>query len=473
MKRLTFKFILMLLVAGFTSCTKTEYITITPEEGTPDTSTYTIMMYGCGGGNLDSSMVLNIQEALLAGATDRVNFTGQVKFSERFHEDDTLAGTQRFIVGEAGDIWYTPVEVLDSDLKLYDPQNLTDFINWSKQQRPADQYILILWNHGGAWLPSDDYREDSRAIIFDDMYDYVGLSLSDLVKGIEDSNTKFKMVYFDACLMGMIEVLADLIDCTEYTMSASHVTPGLGGDYNSLIYHLNKSTNFEQSMKEYCRETVSHWEPTGMTLDLMVVNNSKMEPLLNEIAVLSDYLLDVAKISASYSEVRDADDANKTNLYNAFKTAVTSCYHYDWGYYEDGAAYYPYYDLLNFVEILANGETNTYSARFVDISSRINRAFADAIVCKQLTAPIKHVGFTMGVTITDKLVWKHDDYDIAYDELVFQQKTGWGDWLKINPVAPIGNPDPETYCDIPEDEEMETPSLEDELAYILSLIGLW
>ncbi len=125
----------MLLVAGFVSCTKTEYITITPEEEEPDTSTYTIMMYGCGGGNLDSSMVMNIQEALLAGATERVNFTGQVKFSERYHEDDTLAGTQRFVVGEAGDIWYTPVEVLDSDLKLYDPQKLTDFINWSKQQR--------------------------------------------------------------------------------------------------------------------------------------------------------------------------------------------------------------------------------------------------------------------------------------------------------------------------------------------------
>lgn len=472
MKKLTLGFILMLLVAGYVSCTKTEYITITPEEETPDTSTYTIMMYGCGGGNLDSSMVMNIQEALLAGATDRVNFTGQVKFSERYHEEEVLAGTQRFIVGEAGQTWYEPVEVLDSDLELYDPQNLTDFINWSKQQRPADEYILILWNHGGAWLPSDDYVDDSRAIIFDDMYDYVGLTISDLVKGVKDSNTKFKMIYFDACLMGMIEVLADLIDCTEYSMSASHVTPGLGGDYNSLIYHLNKSTNFEQSMKEYCRETVSHWEPTGITLDLMVVNNSKMEPLLNEIGVLSDYLEDVAKIYASYDEVRDADDANKTNLCEAFEIAVTSCYHYDWAYYEDGTSCYPFFDLLNFVEIIANGNTSTYSARFVDISSRINRAFADAIVCKQLTAPIKHYGFTMGVTIVDKSSWVNDGYDYAYDELVFQQKTGWGDWLKINPVTPIGNPDPETYCDIPEDEEAEEPSLEDDIAYILNLIGM-
>ena len=34
----------MLLVASIVSCTKTEYVTITPEAEAPDTSTYTIMM---------------------------------------------------------------------------------------------------------------------------------------------------------------------------------------------------------------------------------------------------------------------------------------------------------------------------------------------------------------------------------------------------------------------------------------------
>ena len=75
MKKLTLGFVLMLLVASIVSCTKTEYVTVTPE-AEADLSTYTIMMYGCGGENLDEPMILNIQEALFAGATDRVNFTG-------------------------------------------------------------------------------------------------------------------------------------------------------------------------------------------------------------------------------------------------------------------------------------------------------------------------------------------------------------------------------------------------------------
>ncbi|MBQ2364127.1 MAG: hypothetical protein II288_01025 [Alistipes sp.] len=469
MKKSILGLVLLFMVASFTSCTK-EYITVAPTED-PDTSTYTVMMYGCGGRDLDASMVMNIQEALLEGATDRVNFTGQIKFSARYHQVEEFSGTQRFIVGEAGETWYEPVEVLDSNIKLYEPQNLTDFVNWSKQQCPADEYILILWNHGGAWLPSDDYSSDSRAIVYDDMYDMVGLTLDNLVKGVKDSNTKFKMIYFDACLMGMIEVISGLTDCAEYTMAASHVTPGIGGDYNSLIHHLDQSTNFEQSMKEYCRETVSHWEPTKMPLDLMVVNNSKVDALLNEISLLSGYLKDIAKIYANYDKVNDVKDVNKTNLYEAFKNAITSCYHYDWDYEADGSAHYPFYDILDFVELLSNGGTNTYSAKLVDISSRINRAFADVIVCKQLTAPISHKNLTMGITIIDKYQWKKQKYNPAYYGLVFQDETNWGNWLEINPVAPAGNPNPLTYYGNPEMGEEPILSLQEEIDYLLSLIG--
>ena len=486
MKKFTLIFVLMLVVASIVSCTKTEYITITPEEEAPDTSTYTIMMYGCGGKNLDAAMVLNIQEALLEGASERVNFTGMIKFSQRYQKEEVLKGAQRFIVGEAGETWYEPVEVLSEKLKLYDPQNLTDFINWSKEQCPADEYILLLWNHGSAWLPSKDYPNDSRAVIHDDNNLDKGLSLNGLVKGIKDSNTKFKMIYYDACLMGMIEIMAGLGDCTEYTMSASHITPGIGGDYNSLIHHLNTSTNFEQAMKDYCYETVSHWNTIQMPLDLMVVNNSKMEPLLNEIKVLSGYLKEVAEIYASYDETAD-NSIEKSNLCSAYEEAIKSCYHYDWQYYPDGYAGFPFYDLHDFVENLANanGGVNNYSAKFVDISSRINRAFNNTIVCKQLTSSIKNEkhDLTMGVTIVDKDIWVELDgehyadtdynYQMAYDELVFQQKTGWGNWLSVNPVTPTGNPNPLTYANVPEDdgEESQKPTTQEEIEYILELIG--
>ncbi len=471
MRKFTLGFILICLAASFASCTKTEYVTVAPEEEV-DNSTYTIMMYGCGGSNLDSSMILNIQEALLAGASERVNFTGQIKFSKRYQVEETLAGTQRFIVGEPGAMWYEPVEVLPADLELHNPRNLTDFINWSKAQCPADEYILILWNHGGAWSPYDDYKDPSRGVIFDDNNNNECLGLDNLVQGIKDSNTKFKMVYYDACLMGMIEIVTGLNDCTDYTMCASHITPGLGGDYNSLIYHLNTSTNFEESMKAYCHETMSHWEPQGLVLDLMLVNNGKMQPLLDEIKVLSEYMAEVAEIYVDYQDDEHSDSI-KEAVSAAYVMAITSCYQYHWGYYDDGTPHYPFFDLQSFVEIMANGNVSTYSAKFVDISSRINRASANAIVCRELTAPIAHLNLTMGITIVDKANWRAFGYSPAYEQLEFHKKTGWGNWLKINPVMTIGNPNPKSYVNIPDfgDSSGTTTPVEEEINYLLSLIG--
>ena len=83
MKKNVLNLVLLCFVALFASCVEKDYyITEVPEEP-KDESTYTIMMYGCGGGNLDLPMVTNIREALLAGASDRVKFTGQIKFSSK------------------------------------------------------------------------------------------------------------------------------------------------------------------------------------------------------------------------------------------------------------------------------------------------------------------------------------------------------------------------------------------------------
>lgn len=447
MKKFYFVWVLALVMACFTACTKEEYIFITSPEVEEDKSTYTIMMYGCGGGNLDRAMILNIQEALLEGSSDRVQFTGQIKFSARFQETEEFSGTQRFIVGTENDTWYTPVEVLDGEMKLYDPQNIADFITWSKEQCPADEYILLLWNHGSAWLPKYD-TTTSRAIVHDDNHNSRAITLDELVAGITASRVKMKMIYFDACLMGMAEVLAGLDDCSEYVLCASHVTPGMGGDYNSLIYNLNNSTNFESAINEYGREVMAHWNNQGLPLDLKLVNLGKMDNLMANIKTLSGYLEDVAQITAEYKE--DVKNGVQINPYDdraliaeIFEYAVNRCYCYIWEY-KDGVATYPFYDLHMFTELLTCGDTHSYSARFVDIASRINRSMKEAIVFKHSSTISGALDFSMGVTIVSKDTWTKHGYDTTYNGLKFDQLTSWGKWLSKNPLNPTGNPNPMT-----------------------------
>lgn len=469
MRNNALKLVLLFVATLFTSCVEKEYITnIEAPEAPKDKSTYTIMFYGCGGGNLDVAMVTNIREALLTGASDRVKFTGQIKFSSKLQEYEETAGTQRFIVGATPENWYTPVEVFDKNLKLYDPQNLTDFINWSKEQCPADEYILLLWNHGGAWMPSDDVPTN-RAVIYDDVLNDEALTLNDLVKGIKDSGTKMKMIYYDACLMGMVEILSGLTECADYALAASHVTPGIGGDFNSLMYHLNNSTNFEQSIKDYCYETVSHWGVLYPPLDLTFVDLSKMDNLLGEVNVLSGYLEEMVQIAAKYNEAPENMTTDEINIYNTLTGALNSCYRY--------SSTHPFFDLRHFTENLVNGAFNSYTPKLVDISGRLNRALTQTLLCKQVNKTVlQDLNLSLGVTIVSDNFWNQYGYETAYPGLKFHQETGWGNWLSINPYDPTGNPnsdnlfgDANTPGDDEEDEH-QGELTEEEIALVLEII---
>lgn len=469
MKKSTLRLVLMFTALLLASCVKKEYITIesTPEEP-KDESTYTIMMYGCGGGNLDYFMATNIQEALLTGSTDRVKFTGQIKFSQAFqqYKAQGAAGTQRFIVGSEPISWYWPEEELPSDLELYDPQTLTDFINWSKEKCPADEYILLLWNHGGAWAPYDDGgvvpELGSRGVVYDDVFDgKPGLSLNALVEGIQNSGTKMKMIYYDACLMGMVEILSELTDCADYVLGASHITPGMGGDYDSLIYNLNNSTNFEQAIENYSKETMAHWNGSGMPLDLMLVDLSKMDQLLSVVKDFSTILAEVGEIANENKEAIENDaeniDVNDAFLTLIFQEAINSIYWYETSIFDDNAGLtvreFPYFDLLNFAEILAaTNYPSTYNSKFITIASRLNRAFNEAIVFKALSNNLYGMNLSMGVAITDATVWNKYGWNQAYPSLKFDQATGWSNWVSENKFTPTGNPNPDSFTNSSESE---------------------
>lgn len=473
MKGIRLLMLLALYSISIISCSKKDKDVPIPDDSE---RTYTIMMYGCAGGNLDRAMIMNIQEALIYGSSDRVKFTGQVKFSDRFQDTEEFKGTQRFIIGAENGIWYTPEEVLDSELELFNPKNLTDFINWSKEKCPSDDYILLLWNHGSAWMPEFD-APDSRAIIHDDILDSQAMTLDELVKGIKDSGTKMKMIYYDACLMGMLEVVTGIRECAEYALCSSHVTPDMGGDYTSLMYHLNHSSDFEEAISGFCREVVSHWNSLDMSLDLTLIDLANMDKLLEEIKVLSGYMEDAAKITSQCmcehnGEACSSQYDDDHKIATTFKNALNNSYHYIWLYEEDGVSAYPYYDIMSLAEILANGPTNSYSARFVNIASRINRAMDDAIVCKQLTSVIERWNFSLGVTIVNSDAWTKYGYDSTYEDLDFDRQTGWGKWLSVNPILPAGNPNPFTLIGQNEDdEEEEDIPLDQEIDFMLNMIG--
>ena len=212
------------------------------------------------------------------------------------------------------------------------------------------------------------------------------------------------------------------------------------------MYHLNNSTNFEQAIKNYCYETVSHWGVLSDPLDLTFVNLSKMDNLLGEINVFSSYLEEMVQIAAKYNEDPESMTTDEAGIYSTLLTALNNCYQYDSGF--------PFYDIRHFSEILVNGGFTSYTPQLVDISSRLNRALNEAIPCKQVNnTALQSMNLSLGVTIVNTLVWDKLGYEAAYPGLKFQQATGWGDWISINPYYPTGNPNPDSFASDEEEEE--------------------
>ena len=132
-----------------------------------------------------------------------------------------------------------------------DPASLTDFIVWGIQNYPAENYAVILWNHGTGWKEDDIYEfarnrgvpitasgdevraltrsnrrlshsfflssivevlnlqdEESRAIAFDDSsMDFLdNAKLQQAFQQAEEkSGHKVSLIGMDACLMGSIQ----------------------------------------------------------------------------------------------------------------------------------------------------------------------------------------------------------------------------------------------------------------------------
>ena len=425
------------MALSLTSCNDDDPVpTPEPELGMAE---YTLMLYGCGGGNLDLAMASNLDQALLAGTNDKVKMTCQVKFSADFQNDPDLKGTRRFILEDKnkdGDV--DEETVLDVSLPLYDPANLAEFIQWSKERCPAQNYILILWNHGGGWSPIDD-QPKTKGVIYDDNLNQVGLSLDDLITGVKQSDTHLKMLYYDACLMGMLENYSSLTEIADYAMGSAHSIPGVGGNYASLIENLTEQDEFEPAIKQYIHEVVSLWGTTYYNaVDLALANLSSWPKLMDAIKLFTDELVN------TYEEDQDKYDA-----------ATNACYRFQPGAY--------FFDAIDYMRKLAFYSMNP---NLISYTAQAQRALDDIFVYQELTGALASEGLSisLGVTLIENGRWVMGDKlklnwdgsvtdmndqnigswgstgDKTYGNLAFDKATGWSRWLKMNQQLPTDNP---------------------------------
>lgn len=209
-----------------TTTSTTETTTEIISTGEPGTKTIMIYMVGS---NLESdyqAATSDLEEMLYSGydesMTNILVYTGGCKdWYESSIPDDQNAA---FIISDGAlEELYT-----EPQRNMGDPSTLSDFINYCYENYPAEEYSVILWNHGGGAFFGYGLDE-----ITEDM-----LTLSELRTAFSSTsfneNNKLSWIGFDACLMANIETAKVLSPYANYLIASQESEPGWGWDYEFL-----------------------------------------------------------------------------------------------------------------------------------------------------------------------------------------------------------------------------------------------
>lgn len=146
--------------------------------------------------------------------------------SPKWH-NDVMGEQQNAVLKLTGNGFETVSSMPEASMG--DSKTLADFLNYAHKNYPADNFALILWNHGNG--PVIGYGKDM-------VYENDSLTLKEMQTALEQSpfsaENKLKWVGFDACLMASAELACVFDSYADYLVASQEIEPHFGWDYSFL-----------------------------------------------------------------------------------------------------------------------------------------------------------------------------------------------------------------------------------------------
>ena len=210
------------------SFTDTAWTTVLPQTGGKP---WTVLVYLDADNNLEDVGLVDFTEMASAGSTGDVNIV--VQFDRISGYDSSYGdwtGTKRFYVTQ-GLTPYASNAVEDlGELNMGDPEILSDFISWGVASYPAEDYILILWDHGGGW---------DGAVCWDETDMGDSLTMDEVETAMSDAQLltgqRIDVLGYDACLMAMAEVIYETEEYVDYVVASEETVPWDGWPYDTIM----------------------------------------------------------------------------------------------------------------------------------------------------------------------------------------------------------------------------------------------
>ena len=182
----------------------------------PPSVSHTLMVYICGS-DLESVRGYasrNIADMLEADIPEGANVVIQTGGSKEWNDERIPDGRSARFELDDGEL-FAVGGAFDADMG--DGGTLSDFLNFCKNNYSAEQYGLILWDHGTG---------SDGGVCYDELYEDSYLTLPEISGAISDSGLYFEFVGFDACLMATYDTVLALHDYAHFLVASQELELG-------------------------------------------------------------------------------------------------------------------------------------------------------------------------------------------------------------------------------------------------------
>ena len=182
-----------------------------------------------------------------------------------------------------------------------DPATLQNFLAYGIQSFPAKKYLVIIMNHGSGWRKRP-VKPLTRDICWDDIYNS-SLTMPELKSALQSAvsllGRKIDLMYFDACVMGTIEVDYEIKDLASYLVSSE--ATGWGGEtrWDLIFNQLVSNPSISPASLGILTAQVYFNSYSGLKRTIAVKDLSKIDTIANDIYYFAQYLRDCINASAS------------------------------------------------------------------------------------------------------------------------------------------------------------------------------
>lgn len=421
---------LILSTFFLTSCSKDDEKNNEPAPASTGKAKYTVMVYGNAGGQMDK-IIENVWRELKPMLTDSTNvrvvflykYGGEQNFSGQYAHPGDVVWFELTNETNLDSLQYSEGILQAPGFPLYNPLVFGRFINFTKQYCPAENYILVIYGHGGGFDITTDAPNNiitSKGVLYDELDNHRGMSMYELNDGLASSSTHFGCIFFHNCLLGNIENLTEVQQHTDYLISSEHNLYTNGAHFIKFIETLKDYSDLEEALEQYfirlkpiADEINSH---ANQNIDLSCIRSANLSLLNFYLGEVSNCLVEL------YPTHKEIIDSAADHCYRVSGNNIV--YLYDLNTYLASLRHFVDDSLLN--KAIDSARTNLeklfmHRYHYNNIDHSPNQ-YSISIV-------LGHHDFL-------HLAVKGTVIASAYYPSAFNRLTGWANWLNTNTYWP-------------------------------------